>query len=205
MQITKQRYYTPEEYLELEEAAEYKSEYIDGQIIPTAGGTINHNRIAGNFYAVLNFAFRQEEYEVFNSDMRLWIHQKRIYTYPDVILIAGEPEFFNNRTDIITNPQVIVEVLSKSTKNYDREDKFQAYRTISTFQEYLLIDQTRIHVDQFSKTGKKQWTLREYDEEDEAIALVTVPFEISLQDLYNKVKFEPVEFEGESADVEELG
>ncbi|MEH2397107.1 Uma2 family endonuclease [Nostoc sp.] len=205
MQITQQRYYTPKEYLELEEAADYKSEYIDGQIIPMAGGTANHNRIAGNFYAVLNFAFRQREYEVFNSDMRLWIHQKRIYTYPDVTVIAGEPEFFNNRTDIITNPQVIVEVLSKSTKNYDREDKFQAYRTISTFQEYLLIDQTRIRVDQFSKTGKKQWTLREYDEEDEAIALVTVPFEIYLQDLYNKVKFEPVESEGESADVEELG
>ena len=205
MQITKQRYYTPEEYLELEEAAEYKSEYIDGQIIPMAGGTANHNRIAGNFYAVLNFAFRQQEYEVFNSDMRLWIHQKRIYTYPDVTVIVGEPEFFNNRTDIITNPQVIVEVLSKSTKNYDREDKFQAYRTISTFQEYLLIDQTRIHVDQFSKTGKKQWALREYDEEDDAIALVTVPFEISLQDLYNKVKFDPVESAGESADIEGLG
>ncbi|MEH1804510.1 Uma2 family endonuclease [Nostoc sp.] len=205
MQITKQRYYTPEEYLELEEAADYKSEYIDGQIIPMAGGTANHNRIAGNFYTVLNFAFRQEEYEVFNSDMRLWIHQKRIYTYPDMTVIADEPEFFNNRTDIITNPQVIVEVLSKSTKNYDREDKFQAYRTISTFQEYLLIDQTQIHVDQFSKTGKKQWTLREYDEEDEAIALVTLPFEISLQDLYNKVKFEAVDSEGESADVEELG
>ncbi|MEH1973499.1 MAG: Uma2 family endonuclease [Nostoc sp.] len=204
MQITQQRYYTPEEYLELEEAADYKSEYIDGQIIPMAGGSVNHNRIAGNFYAVLNFAFRQQEYEVFNSDMRLWIHQKRIYTYPDVTVIAGEPEFFNNRTDIITNPQVIVEVLSKSTKNYDHEDKFQAYRTISTFQEYLLIDQTRIHIDQFSKIGKKQWTLREYDEEDEAIALVTVPFEISLQDLYNKVKFEPVELEGESPDVEGL-
>ncbi|MEH1873380.1 Uma2 family endonuclease [Nostoc sp.] len=205
MQITQQRYYTPEEYLELEEAAEYKSEYIDGQIITMAGGTINHNRIGGNFYAVLNFAFRQQEYEVFNSDMRLWIHQKRIYTYPDVTVIAGEPEFFNNRTDIITNPQIIVEVLSKSTKNYDSEDKFQAYRTISTFQEYLLIDQTRIHIDQFSKTGKKQWTLREYDDEDEAIALVTVPFEISLQDLYNKVNFEPVESEGESGDVEGLG
>ncbi|MEH2122937.1 Uma2 family endonuclease [Nostoc sp.] len=205
MQITQKRYYTPEEYLELEEAADYKSEYINGQIIPMAGGTANHNRIAGNFYAVLNFAFRQQEYEVFNSDMRLWINQKRIHTYPDVTVIAGEPEFSNNRTDIITNPQVIVEVLSKSTKNYDREDKFQAYRTISTFQEYLLIDQTRIHVEQFSKIGKKQWTLREYDEEDEAIALGTVPFEISLQDLYNKVKFEPVESEGETADVEGLG
>jgi Uma2 family endonuclease len=205
MQITKQRYYTPEEYLELEEAAEYKSEYIDGQIIPMAGGTINHNRISLNLSASLNFAFRQQDYEVFMGDVRLWIPQKLTYTYPDVMILAGEPEFFNNRKDVILNPQIIVEVLSKSTKGYDREDKFQAYRTISTFQEYLLIDQTRIHVDQFSKTGKKQWTLREYDEEDEAIALVTVPFEISLQDLYNKVKFEPVESEGESADVEELG
>ncbi|MEH2322534.1 MAG: Uma2 family endonuclease [Nostoc sp.] len=205
MQITQQRYYTPEEYLELEEAAEYKSEYIDGEIIPMAGGTINHNRIAGNFYAVLNFAFRQQEYEVFNSDMRLWIPKRHFYTYPDVTVIAGEPQCFNNRKDIILNPQVIVEVLSQSTKGYDREDKFQAYRTISTFQEYLLIDQTRIHVEQFSKTGKKQWTLREYDEEDEAIALVTVPFEISLQDIYNKVNFEVVESEGESVDVEGLG
>ncbi|MEH1831375.1 MAG: Uma2 family endonuclease [Nostoc sp.] len=204
MQITKKRYYTPEEYLELEEVADYKSEYIDGQIIPMAGGTANHNRISLNLSAALNFVFRQQDYEVFMGDVRLWISQKRTYTYPDVMILAGEPEFFNNRKDIILNPQIIVEVLSKSTKGYDREDKFQAYRTISTFQEYLLIDQTRIHVDQFSKTGKKQWTLREYDEEDEAIALVTVPFEISLQDLYNKVKFEPVESEGESIDVEGL-
>ncbi|MDZ8034605.1 Uma2 family endonuclease [Nostoc sp. DedSLP04] len=205
MQITKQRYYTPEEYLELEEAADYKSEYIDGQIIPMAGGTVNHNQIALNLSTELNFAFKKQNYRVFMGDIRLWILQKRTYTYPDVMILAGEPEFFNNRKDIILNPQIIVEVLSKSTKGYDREDKFQTYRTISTFQEYLLIDQTQIHVDQFSKTGKKQWTLREYDEEDEVIALVTVPFEISLQDLYNKVKFEPVEFEGESADVEQLG
>ncbi|MBN3962640.1 Uma2 family endonuclease [Nostoc sp. NMS8] len=205
MQITQQRYYTPEEYLELEEAAEYKSEYIDGQIIPMAGGTINHNRISLNLSAALNFAFRQQDYEVFMGDVRLWIPQKLTYTYPDVMIMAGKPEFFNNRKDIILNPQIIVEVLSKSTKGYDSEDKFHAYRTISTFQEYLLIDQTRIHVDQFSKTGKKQWTLREYDEEDEAIALVTVPFEISLQDLYNKVKFESVELQVESADVEGLG
>ncbi|MFN6563352.1 MAG: Uma2 family endonuclease [Nostoc sp. ChiSLP01] len=201
MQITQQRYYTPEEYLELEEAADYKSEYIDGQIIPMAGGTINHNQIALNLSTELNFAFKKQNYRVFMSDVRLWIPQKHTYTYPDVMILAGEPEYCNNRTDIIVNPQVIVEVLSKSTKGYDRQDKFEAYRTISTFQEYLLIDQTRIRVEQFSKIGKKQWTLREYDEEDEAIALTTVPFEISLQDLYNKVNFELVESE---VDAEEL-
>ncbi|BAZ28338.1 hypothetical protein NIES4074_07690 [Cylindrospermum sp. NIES-4074] len=205
MQITEQRYYTPEEYLELEAAAEYKSEYINGQIIPMAGGTANHNRIAGNLFAELNIAFRQQEYEVFNSDMRLWIPKKRTYTYPDLTIVAGEPEFFNNRMDIILNPQIIIEVLSKSTKSYDKEDKFEAYRTIPTFQEYLLIDQNRIHVEQFSKTGKKRWTLCEYDEEDQAIAFSSVPFEIYLQDLYNKVKFEIVESAGENPVVEGLG
>ena len=202
MQVTQQRYYTPEEYLELEEAADYKSEYINGQIIPTAGGTINHNQIALNLSTDLNFAFKRQSYRVYMGDVRLWIAQKRTYTYPDVMILADEPEYFNNRRDIIVNPQIIVEVLSKSTKGYDRENKFQAYRTISTFQEYLLIDQTRIRVDQFSKIGKKQWTLREYDEEDEAITLVIVPFEISLQDLYNKVKFEPVELEVDAQELE---
>ncbi len=93
------------------------------------------------------------EEPVFMGDVRLWIPKRRIYTYPDVMIVAGEHEYFNNRTDIILNPQVIVEVLSKSTKGYDREDKFEAYRTIETFREYLLIDQTRIHVEQYSKTG----------------------------------------------------
>jgi Uma2 family endonuclease len=193
MQLTQKQYYTPEEYLELEATADYKSEYIDGQIIHKAGASINHNRITGNFYAALNFAFKNQNYEVFMGDIRLWIPQKLIYTYPDVIIIADELEFFNNRTDTITNPQVITEVLSKSTKSYDREDKFAAYRTIPTFQEYLLIDQNRIHVEQFSKIGKKRWNLCEYDEEDENISLITVPFTISLQDLYNKVNFEVAE------------
>jgi Uma2 family endonuclease len=193
MQLTQKRYYTPEEYLELEATADYKSEYIEGQIIAMAGASINHNRISLNLSSGLNFAFRDKNYEVFMSDMRLWIPQKLIYTYPDVMIVADEPEFFNNRLDTITNPQVIIEVLSKSTKGYDKKGKFEAYRTIPTFQEYLLIDQNRIHVEQFSKTGKKRWNLCEYDEEDENISLETLPFEISLQDLYNKVKFPDIE------------
>ncbi|HAX75401.1 MAG TPA: hypothetical protein DCY88_06125 [Cyanobacteria bacterium UBA11372] len=205
MQITERQYYTPEQYLQLEAAADYKSEYIDGQIIPVAGGTTDRNRIALNLSASLNFAFRQQDYEVFMGNVRLWIPKRRIYTYPDVMIVPGEPEYFNNRTDIILNPQVIVEVLSKSTKGYDREDKFAAYRTIETFREYLLIDQTSIRVEQYSKTGNKRWELCEYDEEDEAIALTSVRFQISLFDLYNKVKFEQIESESSLSDSEELG
>jgi Uma2 family endonuclease len=195
MQVTEQRYYSTEEYLALEEEADYKSEYIDGQIFPMAGGSTNHNQIAGNFYAELNFAFKKLDYRVFMSDVRLWIPQRRIYTYPDVMVIAGEPDYYNNRTDTITNPQVIIEVLSKSTKGYDRSGKFRLYRTIPTVEEYLLLDQTKIYVEHFSKTDAKRWSFREYDESDQAIALSSIDLQISLADAYNKVKFEQEEAE----------
>ena len=189
MQLTEKTDYTPEEYLALEEVAESKYEYIDREIIPMAGGSIHHNRITLNLSANLNFAFRQQNYEVFMVDIRLWIPQRRIYTYPDVMIVQGEPEYFDNRTDTITNPQVIIEVLSDSTQGYDREGKFQAYRTIPTLQEYLLIDQTQIYIEHFSKTGNKQWTLQECDQEDKQISLTAVGLEIPLEYLYNKVQF----------------
>ncbi len=190
MQVTEQRYYSVEEYLALEEAADYKSEYIDGEIVPMAGGSINHNQIAGNFSTELNFAFKKLDYRVFMSDVRLWIGKRRIYTYPDVMVLVGEPEYDTERTDTIINPKVIVQVLSDSTKGYDRSQKFQAYRTLPTFTEYLLIDQTKIYVEQYYKTGNKQWSFREYDAENERISFTSVPFQISLADAYNKVKFE---------------
>src|ERR671932_1365456 len=195
MQFTQKRYYSTEEYLALEEAADYKSEYIDGEIVPMAGGSTNHNQIAGNFYAELSFAFKKLDYRVFMSDVRLWIPQRRIYTYPDVMVVVGEPEYYKNRTDTITNPRVIIEVLSASTKGYDRSKKFETYRTIPTFEEYLLIDQTRRYIEHFSKTDKKRWSFCEYDESDDAIALSSVSFEISLADIYNKVNFEQVDAE----------
>lgn len=197
MQAIEQQYYTPEEYLELETVAEYKSEYINGQIIPMAGGSTKHNQITLNLSSELNFAFKQQAYRVYMSDVRLWIPERRIYTYPDVMVMAGELEYFQNRTDTVLNPILIVEVLSKGTKSYDRESKFDAYRTIPGFQEYLLIDQTRIHVEQFSKTGMKQWSFCEYDESDEVIAFTKAPLQISLADLYNKVQLETNAIEGD--------
>ncbi|NEP62494.1 MAG: Uma2 family endonuclease [Symploca sp. SIO2G7] len=202
MQLTEQRYYSTEEYLALEEEADYKSEYINGEIFPMAGGSTNHNQIAGNFYAELNFAFKKLDYRVFMSDVRLWIPQRRIYTYPDVMIVAGEPEYHDNRTDTITNPKVIIEVLSPSTKAYDRSTKFEIYRTIPTFEEYLLIDQKRIYIEHFSKTDQKNWSFCDYDEseqeitqsiEKKAISLSSVSLEISLADIYNKVNFKEVD------------
>lgn len=187
--IITERYYSPEEYLEIEVKSEERHEYINGQIIPMTGGTPNHNQIAGNFYAALNFALKRQPYRVFVTDQRLWIPQKRINTYPDVMVVAGELQFQEGRKDTLTNPIMIAEVLSKSTKSYDRDEKFAAYRTIPSFQEYLLIDQYKMHVEQYSKTDNNRWIFTEYEDADVTISLASISFEISLFDIYNKVDF----------------
>ncbi|MGB3694418.1 MAG: Uma2 family endonuclease [Spirulinaceae cyanobacterium] len=183
------RYYSPEEYLALEEAADYRSEYINGEILTMAGGSTNHNQVAGNLYIELGFAFKKLDYRVFIADVRLWIPAKNTYTYPDVMVVKGEPEYHNNRTDTITNPSLIIEVLSKSTQSYDRDLKFRSYRSIPTFQEYLLFEQDEIYVEQYVKTDTKRWSLQEYDETDEAISFAALEGKIALTDAYNKVKF----------------
>ncbi|MEG4571748.1 Uma2 family endonuclease [Microcoleus sp. N3A4] len=189
-QPTAQRYFTPEEYLALEEAAEYKSEYRDGVIIPMTGGTTNHNRIALNMSIALRLALKGLDYDVFMGDVRLWMTKNRIYTYPDVMVIPGKPEYFNNRKDTVMNPQVIIEVLSKSTKAYDRSDKFKFYQTLPTFQEYILIDQSQVYVEQYCKLANKRWSYSQYDEEDAALVFNFFQVEVPLADVYEKVDFE---------------
>ena len=189
MQATETKSSTPEEYLEIETEAEYKSEYYDGDVVPMAGGSPNHNQIAGNFYASLNFALRRQPYRVFMTDLRLGIPRQRIYTYPDVMVVAGDLEYAEGRKDTITNPLLIVEVLSKSTKNFDKGEKFEFYRTIPSFKEYILIDQTKIHVEQFAKTIDNKWLLSEYEDENAIVQLTNIDFEIQLVDIYNRVEF----------------
>lgn len=181
--------YSLQEYLEIEVKSQERNEYINGQIIPMTGGTPNHNIIAGNFYAGLNFALKHQPYKVFFADQRLWIPQKRINTYPDVMVVAGELEFLEGRKDTITNPLMIVEVLSKSTKNYDRDEKFAAYRTIPSFKEYLLIEQYTMHVEQYSKTDNNRWVFSEYEDLEQIMSMESIGFEISLIDIYDKVNF----------------
>ncbi|MBO3462836.1 Uma2 family endonuclease [Aetokthonos hydrillicola Thurmond2011] len=193
MQVQKQRYYSPEEYLALEVLAENRNEYIDGHILPMTGGTPNHNQIAGNFYAALNFALKRQPYRVFVTDQRLWIPRKRIHTYPDVMVVAGSLEFSENRRDTITNPLMLAEVLSKSTRSYDIDQKFAAYRTIPSFQEYILIDQYTVHVEQYFRTNDQKWIFCEYEDENKLLALASVQFQISLSDIYDKVDFEMVD------------
>ncbi|GAB1544724.1 hypothetical protein NUACC21_74000 [Scytonema sp. NUACC21] len=122
MQLQTKKIFTPEEYLELEEKAEYKSEYRDGEIVPMAGGTTNHNEIAGNLYSNLKVSLKGRDYRVYIGDVRLWIPRYRQYTYPDIMVIQGQPVYTGTSTTTVMNPSFIAEVLSTSTKNYDQGD-----------------------------------------------------------------------------------
>ncbi|MBE9045855.1 Uma2 family endonuclease [Pleurocapsales cyanobacterium LEGE 10410] len=179
--------YSPEEYLELETTAEYRNEYLNGQIIPMAGGKPNHNKISLNLSSALNFALRKTAYDVYMSDLRLSIPDRSLYTYPDVMVAEIPLVFADNRQDTITNPVVIAEILSDSTEKYDRGDKFRMYRTIPSFKEYLLISQTAIQVEKFTKNDSNQWVLSEYGTKEAKIIFDSFKFEISLEELYDRI------------------
>ncbi|NEQ71039.1 MAG: Uma2 family endonuclease [Symploca sp. SIO2D2] len=187
---TETRYYTPEEYLTLEEKAVDKHEYRDGEIILMSGGTTNHNQIALNFCRKFPLTIDEQDYYTYINDVRLWIAKYRFYTYPDVMVIKGKPIYEGMGKTTVTNPSIIVEVLSKSTRDYDWTDKFKYYRSIPEFKEYILIDQYRFYVAQYSKREDKQWLFNDYEGEEAILKLASGDFEISFQDLYERVDFD---------------
>jgi Uma2 family endonuclease len=126
---TPPRHYSIEEYFALEETTEYRNEYRNGEIVTMTVGSINHNQIIVNLVIALSLVLREQNYGVYANDLRLWIPRYREYTYPDILIIKDEPVFEERRTDIVVNPCIIFEVLSKSTSSRDRGDKFTYYRT----------------------------------------------------------------------------
>ena len=183
------KHYSFEEYLALEETAEDKHEYQDGEIVSMTGGTTEHNKIALNFASNLKFILKRKQYDIFIGDVKLWIAQYRQATYPDVMLIEGEPIYYETGKTTVINPRLIVEVLSKSTQNYDQGDKFLYYRSLPELQEYILISQSRPYIMQYNKTEKNKWLLTEYEGENASLSLTSVNFDLSFQEIYEGVTF----------------
>ena len=179
--------YTADEYLALEVESDIRHEYRHGEIIPMTGGTPEHNKIASALNALLWFALRGKPYSLFITDQRLWIPAVEVYTYPDGMVIADPVELKPGRKDTVTNPLLLAEVLSDSTEKYDRGDKFEAYRTLATLQEYLLIDQYRPHVEQYVKQSEHQWLFTEYSGLDARVQISSLPVELALKDLYQGI------------------
>jgi Uma2 family endonuclease len=181
--------YTPAEYFALEDQAEFKSEYYDGEIIPMAGGFFNHNEIITNI-GQLKSTLPSKGYRLYSSDVKLWILKYRKGTYPDVMVIEGEPEQYDNRTDTLLNPRLIIEVLSKSTEDYDQGDKFKFYRSIPDLQEYLLISQYEIDIQHYTKAEGGFWIYRTYETLEETIALTSINTDINVANIYEGIVFE---------------
>lgn len=182
--------YTAEEYLALEVESELRSEFHNGEIVPMTGGTPAHNELTGTFIFLLKAALRRQPYSIFVTDQRLWIPAKNLYTYPDVMITPRPPELKPGRKDTVINPILIAETLSKSTEGYDRGKKFACYRTVETFQEYLLINQYRPQVEHYVKQTENQWLFTDYSGMEASFKLSSVPVEIALVDLYEAVDFE---------------
>ena len=186
-QALEQRTYTRDEYLELEVDSEGRHEYVNGEIRLMTGGTPDHNELAINLAALLKSALRGKPYRIFGADQRLWIPDRNLYTYPDVVVVEKPLQLQPGRTDTVTNPCFIAEVLSKSTQDYDHGEKFSAYRTVESFREYLLIDQYKIHVEHYVKTAAHQWLLSEYDDPATILSLPVFEAQIQIMDLYENI------------------
>ncbi|GCL52066.1 hypothetical protein NIES3804_36540 [Microcystis aeruginosa NIES-3804] len=178
-----------EAYRNLETIAEVKHEYHDGEIIEMTGGSINHNSILINLIVLLKLALRGTNYRLQSSDLRLWIPQYNRGLYPDLMIIAGEPLFSDNRNDEILNPCLIIEVLSPSTSGYDRGDKFRYYRSIPQLNQYLLVSQGEILIESYSKTSENNWLLQEYTPARGIISLDSLGISLNLADIYEGIDF----------------
>lgn len=180
-------YYSPEEYIALERAAEYKSEYLAGQIFAMAGASEDHNTIAANILWNLRNLFQGRDCRVYMSDMRVRVAPNGLYTYPDVAAVCGSREFADDHRDTLLNPTVIFEVLSPSTEAYDRGEKFAQYWRLESLTDYVLVAQDRVRVEHFARQGDG-WFVSAASSLDEILRLESIGAELPLVAIYENVE-----------------
>ena len=182
-----QSLYTPEQYLAMERKATYKSEYINGRILAMAGASVQHNTITANLVRALGNQFVDRPCQVFSSDMRVKVVTTGLYAYPDIVAVCGEMQIDDAQGDTLTNPSVIVEVLSHSTEVYDRGEKFAHYRKLGSLTDYVLIAQDKVRIEHYVRHDAG-WFLNELDDLDGILRLASIGCEVPLRDVYAKVE-----------------
>ena len=181
---------TPEEYLALERNAEIKSEYFDGEMFAMSGATREHTQIAANITAQFDNQFMDRPCEVYPLEMRTKVAATGLYTYPDLAVVCGEPRFEDAYMDTLVNPDLIIEILSRSTESYDRGKKFAHYRNVDSLREYVLVAQTECRIERFCRQDDGNWLYSENTDPDGSIELTSVACRLSLSRVYHKVDFE---------------
>ena len=197
MSALPKRFFTPDEYLDLEVKAEYKSQYVGGEIFAMAGAQPWHTEVTGNLVTALNVRFRGRPCKTYFADQRVQDKVGDLYTCPDVAALCGEPRFDKTRKPYgLLNPQVIFEVLSPSTEGFDRGDKFTRYRKLETLTDYVLVASEQMGVEHFVRGIDGAWTFKAYDQPEERLVLASVDCDVMLAEIYDKVVFPGPDFGG---------
>lgn len=180
---------SPEQYLRIERASERKSEYIDGEMFAMAGASPQHVQITSNLNRELGNVLRNGPCVVYSIDLRVATDPKRHYTYPDVVVTCDPLQYVDDQRDTITNPVLVAEVLSPSTESYDRGEKSERYRAVSTLAEYLLVAQDRVHIELYTRKPDGVWVLREWNDPAAEIELASLGCRLRVTEVYAKVTF----------------
>ena len=181
------QFLTADQYLQLERDAETRSEYVNGSVYAMAGGTRAHALLAGNFLAAVNGQLVGSPCEVYGANMKVHIEKVNAFRYPDISALGGPALTYDEKDDVICNPNVIVEVLSKSTEAYDRGDKFALYRLLDSLAEYVLVSQDKVEVEVHRRVGPGKWASTLYNAKEDTFELTSVGCSVRLSDLYDKV------------------
>jgi Uma2 family endonuclease len=176
-----------EQYLAIERAAEFRSEFVNGEMFAMSGGTMRHSALQANILVELSPLIRGRGCRAFAADMRVRVSATGMYTYPDVSVLCGRPQLADEHADTLLNPIVIFEVLSPSSEKYDRGLKFQSYRTIESFQDYILVDQDRVRIEHYTRQGSNTWNLRDCQGLYEDLVVVSLGVTLSLRRIYDGV------------------
>ncbi len=184
-------YLTPAEYLAQERQAATKSDYWEGETYAMAGASEAHNLIVANLTSILVPQFKGRPCKVYANDMRVKAQAHDLYTYPDVVLVCGQPQFEDQQRDTLINPTVLIEVLSPSTELYDRGTKFTVYRTLASLTDYLMVSQHHAFIEQYTRQPDGRWVLSTYTGLDAVVQIESVGCELRLADVYDKVEFLP--------------
>ena len=184
--VRKRKPITEAQYLKLERAAETKSEFLDGEVYAMTGASRQHNTITVNATVALHPQVIQRQCEIYTNDLRVKVSATGAYLYPDIAIACGG-QFEDQEVDTLLNPRVIIEVLSKSTAALDRGEKFESYRKLDSLMEYLLVSQSRCHIEHYLRQTDGKWLLVEYDDPNDIIELPSIGCQLSLGTIYSRI------------------
>jgi Uma2 family endonuclease len=181
--------YTAEDYLKLDRKDAGKQEYSNGKVVNASGSSRRHNLIGSNTTIAIGSRVRGHKCEVYVNDMRVKIAPHN-YCYPDVVVVNGEPSFEGKELDILLNPTVIVEIMSRATLNHDKTEKLDRYLAMSSVREIMLVKEEEMRVEHYFKQTQNQWTYKIYQNREDIISIESVNCKISLSEIYSQIKFD---------------